>query len=76
MGRGVKQGLVLSPALLLLVMAPLLRQLESLGLGLSVNEFNAGGFLNADDIRTLSSGVGTLEEQAALVISFADERFF
>ena len=35
-GRGVKQGSVLSPALFLLVMDPLLRQLESSGLGLSV----------------------------------------
>ena len=36
-GRGVKQGSVLSPALFLLVMDPLLRQLESSGFGLSVN---------------------------------------
>ena len=53
-----------------------LHQLESSGLGLSVNEFYAGGFLHAHDISNLSSGAGTLEKQAALVNSFADKRFF
>ena len=47
--RGVKQGSILSPTLFLLVMDPLLKQLELSGLGLSVN-FYAGGFLHADDI--------------------------
>ena len=75
-GRGVKQGSVLSPALFLLVMDPRLHQLESSGLGLSMNEFYAGGFLHVDDIRTLSSGVGTLERQADLVNSLPAERFF
>ena len=41
--RGVKQGSVLSPALFLLVMDPLLRLLEQSGLSLSVNNFYAGG---------------------------------
>ena len=41
--RGVKQGSVLSPALFLLVMDLLLRLLEQSGLGLSVNNFYAGG---------------------------------
>ena len=53
--RGVKQGSVLSPALLLLVMDPLLRQLQASGIGHSVNSFYVGGFLHADDIRTLAS---------------------
>ena len=35
--RGVKQGSVLSPALFLLVMDPLLRQLQASGVGLTVN---------------------------------------
>ena len=48
--RGVKQGSVLSPALFLLVMDPFLRQLQASGVGLTVNNFYAGGFLHADDI--------------------------
>ena len=43
--RDVKQGSVLSPALYLLVMDPLLRQLQVSGVGLSINSFYAGGFL-------------------------------
>ena len=53
--RKVKQGSVLSPALFLLVMNPLLRQLQASGLGLTVNSFYASGILHADDIRTLAT---------------------
>ena len=42
--RGVKQGLMLSPALFLLVMDPLLRQLQASGVGFTVNNLYAGGF--------------------------------
>ena len=41
--RGVKQG---SPALFLLVMDPLLKQLQTSDLGLTANRFYAGGFLH------------------------------
>ena len=58
-GRGVKQGSVLSPAPFLLVLDPLLRELQASGLGLSINNFYAGGFLHADDVRTLASSKGT-----------------
>ena len=61
--RGVKQGSVLSLALFLLVMDPLLRQLQASGMGLSVNEFYAGGFLHADDIRALATSEASLETQ-------------
>ena len=49
-GRGVKQGSVLSPALFLLVMDPLLRQPQASGLGLTINKYYAGGYMHADDI--------------------------
>ena len=57
---GVKQRSVLSPALFLLVMDPLLRDLQASGVGLSLNGFYAGGFLHADDIRTLATSEDSL----------------
>ena len=65
--RGVKQDSVLSPTLFLLIMNPLLQQLETSGLGLTINSFYAGGFAHADDIRTLATTVETLEAQVGLV---------
>ena len=71
--RGVKQGSVLSPALFLLVMDLLLRQLQVSGVGLSINSFYAGGFLHADDIRTLATSETSLKCQVEMVKEFADQ---
>ena len=60
---------MLSPALFLLVMDPLLRQLQASRMGVSVNGFYAGGFLHADDIRTLATSEASLEAQVAQVMS-------
>ena len=70
---GVRQGSILSPSLLLLIMDPLLRQLQSLSVGTSVNGMYTGGFLNADDIRTLVTTPSSLETQVSTVSKFAKE---
>ena len=75
LARGVQQGSILSPALFLLVMDPLLRQLQSLSMGTSVNNMYAGGFLHADDIRTLASTSSTLEAQISTVKKFTEDNF-
>ena len=72
--RGVKQGSILSPTLFLIVMNPLLKQLESSKLGLSTNDYYAGGFVHADDIRTLSSSVESVRAQVEIVKKFANKR--
>ena len=69
-GRGVKQGLVLPPAL---VMVPLLQQLQASDVGLTVNRLYAGGFLHADDIKTLATSEESLKRQIDLVKCFADQ---
>ena len=73
--RGVKQGSVLSPTLFLLIMDPLLISLQKSGVGLSVNDYYAGGFLHADDIRTLSTSIDSLEVQVSAVHDFARNNF-
>jgi len=64
----LKQGSVLSPVLFLIVMDPLLKHLQESCLGLSDNNFYAGGFLHADDIRSVAIPNVSLERQTALMI--------
>ena len=74
-GRGVRQGSVLSPTLFSIVMDPLLTMLESSGLGLSVNNLYGGASLHADDIRTLSTSTSSLQAQISEVVNFATSNF-
>lgn len=60
--RGVKQGTILSPMLFLLVMDPLLSKLQSSGIGLSLYNFYAGGFIHADDIHTVATSPEFVED--------------
>ena len=71
----MKQGSVLSPALFLLVMDPLLRQLQASGLGLTINKYYAGGYMHADNIRTLATSEETLTRQIALVKTLRKRTF-
>ena len=58
--RGIRQGKVLSPALFLLMMDPLLTEMERrhLGPGLFL-----GVAAHADDVRAITSSLQCLEEQ-------------
>ena len=56
-------------------MDPLLRQLQSLSIGVSVNNMYAGGYLHADDIRTLANNLSSLDSQISIVTRFAADNF-
>ena len=53
----------------------LLRQLQASGLGLSISNSYARGFLHADDVRTLATSRASLKAQATLVEKFAEQNF-
>ena len=50
-GRGVRQGSVLSPTLFNLVLDPLLTRLKSMQLGLNINGLFLGAFAHANNLR-------------------------
>ena len=72
--RGVRQGSVLSPVLFLLVMDPILLELQSRSCGLNINGLFLGALSHADDIRTLSTNLSDCKHQITSVCSFATSR--
>ena len=72
--RGVRQGSILSPVLFLLVMDPILLELQSKSCGLNINGLFLGALSHADDIRTLSTNLTDCRHQISSVSSFATSR--
>ena len=72
--RGVRQGSVLSPVLFLLVMDPILLELQSKSNGLNISGLFLGALSHADDIRTLSTNLTDCRAQISSVSSFATQR--
>ena len=66
----VRQGSVLSPTLLLILMDPLLKKRHFISMGISVNNLYAGVYLHAHDIRTLTNNLLSLEAQISTVTRF------
>ena len=69
-GRGIHQASVLSPMLFNLVMDPLLSELRSGALGISINGLFLGAFAHADDFGTMASNTEDATDQASFVKSF------
>ena len=72
--RGVRQGSVLSPMLFLLVMDALLTELVDANAGLSVNGIYTGSLGHADDLRSITPNLVSLQKQAEIVKAFTERR--
>ena len=71
--RGVRQGSVLSPMLFLLVMDALLTELVDANAGLSVNGIYTGSLGHADDLRSITPNLVSLQKQAEIVKAFTEK---
>ena len=69
--RGICQGSILSPMLFNLVMDPLLSEMRSKSLGISINGLLLGAFVHADYLQTMDA-----TKQATFVNSFTICRGF
>ena len=72
--RGIHQGSILSPVLFNLVMDPLLSEMRSKSLGISINSLFLGVFTHADDVQTMASNIEDTSKQASFVNPFTRSR--
>jgi len=74
LGRGVRQGSVLSPTLFLIVMDEMLRVMTTMNSGVSIAGLYLGTAAHADDVRSLSQTVAAAENQASTLAEFTINR--
>ena len=72
-GRGVKQGSVLSPSLFLIVINSLIGRLRDKNYGTSLQGFFLGAAVHADDVRTVATNKHSVINQASEINSFTQD---
>ena len=72
-GRGVKQGSVLSPSLFLIVINSLIGRLRDKNYGTSLQGFFLGAAVHADDVRTVATNKHSVMNQASEINSFTQD---
>ena len=73
MQRGVKQVSVLSPMLFLLVIDSLLKDLANANSGIAIKGIYTGSLGHADDLRSVTPNLHSLQKQAEIVKSFTEK---
>ena len=72
LGRGVRQGSVLSPTLFLIVMDEMLRGMTTMNSGVSIAGLYLGTAAHADDVRSLSQTVAAAETSTLAEFTIED----
>ena len=75
LGRGVRQGSVLSPSLFLIVIDDLLKKLADLNQGVEFNGHYTGTMGHADDLQSITSTTDALHAQAEVIVQFVNSNF-
>jgi len=75
LGRGVRQGSMLSPFLFLIIIDELLKKLADLRQGVEFNGLYTGSMGHADDLRSITSAKDALHAQAETIVNFVNDNF-